>query len=47
MAEHAESSANHLLAERGELGGGPTSYLGASDAFVDAVLVRWREGRDA
>ncbi len=47
MAEHAESSAALLLTERGELGDGPASYLGASDAFVDAALVRWREGRDA
>ncbi|WP_238165611.1 lyase family protein [Kribbella caucasensis] len=47
MTRHAESAATHLLAERGEVGGGPASYLGASDAFVDAVLVRWRGSRDA
>ena len=47
MARRADVAADLLLAERqGARPGGPAAYLGAADAFVDAVLDRFRGGRD-
>ena len=52
MRRRAESVAADLLSERGSLGSGdpassadprdPASYLGASDALIDAALARWK-----
>jgi len=42
MRRRAESVAEALLSERGDVrAGDPASYLGASDALVDAALARW------
>lgn len=49
MAGRARSAADQLLAERegdSSTGGDPSAYLGANDAFVEAALARFREGRD-
>ncbi|MFI7061342.1 lyase family protein [Kribbella sp. NPDC050124] len=40
MRRRAESAADQLLSERGG-SGDPASYLGASDALIDAALARW------
>jgi 3-carboxy-cis,cis-muconate cycloisomerase len=46
MARRVETAADQLLAEGEQTGpGGPTSYLGAADAFVDVALERFRGGR--
>ncbi|WP_116950953.1 lyase family protein [Jiangella endophytica] len=46
MRRRADDAAAHLLAERpGGTGGDPATYLGASEAFVDAVLRRYDEER--
>ena len=42
MRSHAEGAADALLAERGG-GGRPADYLGASPAFVDAILARFQD----
>lgn len=49
MARRARAAADQLLAERGDAStGDPAAYLGASNAFVDAALTRFREApRDA
>jgi 3-carboxy-cis,cis-muconate cycloisomerase len=42
MRRRAESVAEALLSERGDVrAGDPVTYLGASDALVDAALARW------
>jgi 3-carboxy-cis,cis-muconate cycloisomerase len=46
MAGRARTAADQLLAERGG-GAEPESYLGASGAFVDAALARFRGGSGA
>jgi 3-carboxy-cis,cis-muconate cycloisomerase len=40
MRRRADSAADQLLSERGG-SGDPESYLGASDALIDAALARW------
>jgi 3-carboxy-cis,cis-muconate cycloisomerase len=45
MSRRAAAAADRLLAERGEGPGDPSAYLGASDAFVEAALARFRGGR--
>lgn len=45
MSARAVAAADRLLAERGEATGDPSAYLGASDAFVDAALARFRGAR--
>ncbi|MGN6607975.1 MAG: lyase family protein, partial [Jatrophihabitans sp.] len=46
MARHAEAVASDLLAERGDGPGDPRTYLGATDALIDAALARWKEFDD-
>ena len=46
MAARARAAAGQLLAERGG-GADPEAYLGASGAFVDAALARFRGGGGA
>jgi 3-carboxy-cis,cis-muconate cycloisomerase len=41
MRRRAESVADDLLSERGA-SGDPASYVGASDALIDAALTRWK-----
>ncbi len=41
MRRRAESAADQLLSESGR-SGDPSSYLGASDALIGAVLARWK-----
>jgi 3-carboxy-cis,cis-muconate cycloisomerase len=41
MRRRAESAAGDLLSERGSYGD-PASYVGASDALIDAALARWK-----
>jgi 3-carboxy-cis,cis-muconate cycloisomerase len=41
MRRRAESVADQLVSERGSPGD-PASYLGASDALIDAALARWK-----
>jgi 3-carboxy-cis,cis-muconate cycloisomerase len=45
MSRRAVAAADRLLAERGEGPGDPSAYLGASDAFVEAALARFRGAR--
>ncbi|PVG82547.1 adenylosuccinate lyase [Nocardioides gansuensis] len=49
MASRTHAAVDQLLAERGGEGtGDPATYLGATHAFVDAALIRFRGGpRDA
>jgi hypothetical protein len=49
MRRHAEAASADLLAERrgGHPVADPSAYLGAADAFVDAVLDRHRRGSGA
>jgi len=45
MSARATAAADRLLAERGAGPSDPSTYLGASDAFVEAALARFRGAR--
>ena len=45
MTRRAHAASEALLSESGDSAGDPSAYLGASDAFVETALARFRGGR--